>query len=82
MGTYAYGFQGSGKGRERDAAPDESEQRAVGRIGELRAASASYESSRQRSPEEDYMRLWQVMASDDRAKNSPAYRVSRAGSPG
>lgn len=42
VGTYAYGFRGDGKGRDRDATPDESEQRAVRRIGELRAAGASY----------------------------------------
>ncbi len=42
VGTYAYGYAGAGKGRDRDAVPHESEQRAVRRIGELRAAGHSY----------------------------------------
>ncbi len=42
VGTYAYGFRGAGKGRDRDATPDEDEQRIVRRIGELRAAGESY----------------------------------------
>lgn len=42
VGSYPYGFLGAGKGRDRDAAPDESEQLAVRRIGELRATGASY----------------------------------------
>jgi DNA invertase Pin-like site-specific DNA recombinase len=41
-GSYAYGYHGTGKGRERDAAPREDEQRAVRRIVELRRAGDSY----------------------------------------
>jgi DNA invertase Pin-like site-specific DNA recombinase len=41
-GTYAYGFTGAGKGRERDAVADEAEQLAVRRIIELRQSGASY----------------------------------------
>jgi DNA invertase Pin-like site-specific DNA recombinase len=40
-GSYAYGYQGSGKGRERDAAPHD-EQWAVSRIVELRRAGESF----------------------------------------
>jgi DNA invertase Pin-like site-specific DNA recombinase len=42
VGLYPYGFRGSGRGRDRDAVPIESEQRAVRRIAELRAAGSSY----------------------------------------
>ncbi len=42
VGAYAYGYRGAGKGRERDAAPDQSEQRAVRRIVELRGSGSSY----------------------------------------
>lgn len=41
-GSYAYGYEGSGKGRERDAAPRGDEQRAVNRIVELRRAGQPY----------------------------------------
>lgn len=41
-GSYAYGYAGVGKGRERDAAPVEAEQRAVKRIVALRHAGRSY----------------------------------------
>lgn len=41
-GSYAYGYQASGKGRERDATPRDDEQRAVSRIVELRRAGESY----------------------------------------
>ncbi len=41
-GRYAFGYEGTGKGRERDAAPRADEQRAVRRIVELRAAGAPY----------------------------------------
>jgi DNA invertase Pin-like site-specific DNA recombinase len=41
-GIYAYGYHGDGKGRERDAVPDDAEQAAVRRIVELRRAGASY----------------------------------------
>ena len=41
-GDYAYGYEGAGKGRERDAAPREDEQAAVRRIVELRQAGQSY----------------------------------------
>lgn len=41
-GSYAYGYHGVGKGRERDSAPRDDEQRAVRRILELRAAEQSY----------------------------------------
>lgn len=41
-GSYAYGYVGAGKGRDRDAAPNPLEQQAVARILELRAASWSY----------------------------------------
>jgi len=42
VGQYAYGYRGVGKGKSRDAGPDENEQRAVARILELRADGASY----------------------------------------
>ena len=43
VGQYRYGYQGAGKGRERDAAPArEDEQAAVARIVELRRAGQSY----------------------------------------
>ncbi len=42
VGAYAFGYAGSGRGRERDAAPVDVEQRAVQRICELRGAGASY----------------------------------------
>jgi DNA invertase Pin-like site-specific DNA recombinase len=41
-GAYAYGYEGTGKGRERDAAPRTDEQAAVRRIAELRGAGQSY----------------------------------------
>lgn len=41
-GAYAYGYRGEGKGRQRDAAPNADEQRAVARILELRAQGQSY----------------------------------------
>jgi DNA invertase Pin-like site-specific DNA recombinase len=44
VGQYAYGYQGAGTGRERDAAPDDAEQAAVARIVDLRAAGESYRS--------------------------------------
>lgn len=42
VGAYAYGYQGAGKGRSRDAAPRHDEQKAVVRIRELRAVGQSY----------------------------------------
>ena len=42
VGAYAYGYRGAGKGRERDAAPDQAEQVAVLRIVEMRRGGASY----------------------------------------
>jgi DNA invertase Pin-like site-specific DNA recombinase len=42
VGDYAFGYRGDGKGRDRDAAPDESEQLAVSRIVALRNEGASY----------------------------------------
>lgn len=41
-GAYAYGYEGAGKGRARDAAPRDDEQRTVARILEMRAAGQSY----------------------------------------
>jgi DNA invertase Pin-like site-specific DNA recombinase len=41
-GSYAYGYRGEGKGRERDARPYPTEQAAVRRILALRRAGASY----------------------------------------
>jgi DNA invertase Pin-like site-specific DNA recombinase len=41
-GAYAYGTQGVGEGRARDAGPNEVEQQAVTRIVELRKAGCSY----------------------------------------
>ncbi|GAA5140379.1 recombinase family protein [Pseudonocardia adelaidensis] len=42
VGQYAYGYEGTGKGRARDAAPRADEQAAVARIVELRRAGESY----------------------------------------
>jgi DNA invertase Pin-like site-specific DNA recombinase len=42
VGQYAFGYRGTGKGKQRDAGPDENEQRAVRRILELRADGCSY----------------------------------------
>jgi DNA invertase Pin-like site-specific DNA recombinase len=42
VGAYAYGYQGEGTGRERDAAPEAAEQAAVRRIAEMRTAGKSY----------------------------------------
>jgi DNA invertase Pin-like site-specific DNA recombinase len=42
VGVYPYGSRGEGKGRERDAAPDDAEQQVLARILELRAAGKSY----------------------------------------
>ncbi len=42
VGAYRYGFRGHGSGRDRDAAPDPTEQAAVRRIVELRRQGASY----------------------------------------
>ena len=42
VGSYAYGYAGAGKGRERDATPDRAEQRAVRRIAQLRVSGTSY----------------------------------------
>lgn len=42
VGAYAYGTRGEGRGRDRDAAPDEGEQLAVKRIADLREAGESY----------------------------------------
>lgn len=42
VGQYAYGLTGVGKGRDRDAGPNEIEQDAVKRIVELRLEGASY----------------------------------------
>lgn len=42
VGAYAYGTHGAGEGRDRDAAPNPTEQLAVARILELRAAGKSY----------------------------------------
>jgi len=42
VGDYRYGYRGAGKGRDRDAAPHDDEQRAVRRIVELREEGASY----------------------------------------
>lgn len=44
VGAYAYGYEGTGKGRERDAAPRCDEQQAVTRILALRSAGESYRS--------------------------------------
>jgi DNA invertase Pin-like site-specific DNA recombinase len=41
-GSYAFGYEGAGKGRERDAAPRRDEQAAVRRIVELRAEGVPY----------------------------------------
>lgn len=42
VGSYAFGTQGAGKGRERDAAPREDEQAVIARILELREQGTSY----------------------------------------
>lgn len=42
VGAYPFGYQGTGKGRERDAGPRDDEQAAVARIVELRRAGGSY----------------------------------------
>ncbi len=42
VGDYAFGFRGDGKGRDRDAVPDEDEQTVVARVVELRRGGASY----------------------------------------
>ena len=42
VGAYPFGYRGTGKGRERDAGPDEVEQVALGRIAELRRDGKSY----------------------------------------
>ena len=42
VGAYPYGYRGSGKGRDRDAAPYETEQVAVERIAQLRCSGGSY----------------------------------------
>jgi DNA invertase Pin-like site-specific DNA recombinase len=42
VGEYAFGYEGHGQGRERDAAPNPTEQVAVRRIAELRTAGKSY----------------------------------------
>jgi DNA invertase Pin-like site-specific DNA recombinase len=42
VGEYAFGYRGEGQGRDRDAAPNPTEQAAVRRIAELRTAGKSY----------------------------------------
>lgn len=42
VGVYPFGTRAGGEGRERDAIPDEAEQRAAARIRELRAEGRSY----------------------------------------
>lgn len=42
VGQYPYGTKGTGKGRDRDAGPDETEQATVARILALRSAGQSY----------------------------------------
>jgi DNA invertase Pin-like site-specific DNA recombinase len=42
VGPYAYGYKATGKGRERDAGPDDAEQVAVRRILDLRQQGRSY----------------------------------------
>jgi DNA invertase Pin-like site-specific DNA recombinase len=42
VGPYAFGYEGTGKGRERDAGPRADEQRAVARIIAMRATGAPY----------------------------------------
>lgn len=44
VGTYPFGYEGTGEGRERDAAPRADEQAAIRRIVELRRAGESYRS--------------------------------------
>jgi DNA invertase Pin-like site-specific DNA recombinase len=42
VGAYRYGYRGHGSGRDRDSAPDPTEQAGVRRIVELRRQGASY----------------------------------------
>jgi DNA invertase Pin-like site-specific DNA recombinase len=42
VGEYAFGYAGTGKGRERDAGPNIEEQKTVQRIVELRSDGTSY----------------------------------------
>lgn len=42
VGSYAFGSRGEGRGKARDAVPDEGEQQAVKRIKELRGGGESY----------------------------------------
>ena len=42
VGDYPFGYAATGKGRERDAGPIKTEQKAVARIVELRRAGRSY----------------------------------------
>ena len=42
VGVYPYGYRAGGEGRERDAVPDEAEQRAVDVIGRMRREGRSY----------------------------------------
>lgn len=44
VGPYRFGYEGTGKGRERDAGPRADEQAAVARIVELRKAGESFRS--------------------------------------
>jgi DNA invertase Pin-like site-specific DNA recombinase len=42
VGDYAFGYRGVGRGRERDAGPNQAEQDAITRIRDLREEGASY----------------------------------------
>jgi DNA invertase Pin-like site-specific DNA recombinase len=42
VGPYAYGFEATGRGRDKDAGPREDEQATIARIVELRAAGEPY----------------------------------------
>lgn len=42
VGDYPYGFRGTGKGRDRDAGPNQAEQAAIHRLVELRRQGMSY----------------------------------------
>jgi len=42
VGVYPYGYRAGGEGRDRDAVPDEAEQRAVDVIGRMRREGRSY----------------------------------------
>lgn len=42
VGVYRYGYKAGGEGRDRDAVPDEDEQRAVDLIGRMRRDGRSY----------------------------------------